>query len=58
MYKKIYVFSPTIQATGGTELLQQLVYKLRLKGQDAYMVYTTPYQGSAVGQVLNRSAKI
>ena len=51
MYKKIYVFSPTIQATGGTELLQQLVYKLRLKGQDAYMVYTTPYQGSAVESV-------
>lgn len=51
MYKKIYVFSPTLQATGGTELLQQLVFKLRNKGQEAYMVYTTPYNGSAVEKV-------
>lgn len=51
MYNKIYVFSFTHLATGGTELLQQLVYKLRHIGLDAYMVYTTPYHGSKVEQV-------
>ena len=51
MYNKIYVFSPAVQATGGTELLQQLVFKLRTLGQKAYMVYTTPYAGSNVEQV-------
>lgn len=51
MYKTIYVFSPTAQATGGTELLQQLVYKLRLIGQEAYMMYTAPYEGSKVQEV-------
>ena len=51
MYNKIYVFSPTAQATGGTELLQQLVFKLRAFGQNAYMVYTTPYVGSKVEEI-------
>lgn len=51
MYNKIYVFSPTINATGGTELLQQLVYKLRAMGQEAYMFYTATYTGSKVENV-------
>lgn len=51
MYNKIYVFSPTIQATGGTELLQQLVFKLRQQGKDAYMYYTTEYNGSRVQKI-------
>lgn len=51
MYKNIYVLSPAIQATGGTELLQQLVYKLRIIGQNALLVYTTPYKGSNVEKV-------
>ncbi|MDE7346175.1 MAG: hypothetical protein K2N48_05495 [Muribaculaceae bacterium] len=51
MYNKIYVFSPTSQATGGTELLQQLTAKLRVLGQNAFMVYTTSYDGSPVQKV-------
>lgn len=51
MYKKIYIFSPSTQATGGTELLQQLCYKLNSKGQNASMFYTTPYENSPVKQV-------
>lgn len=50
-FNKIFVYSPTSQATGGTELLQQLVYKLRLKGQDAYLVYTAPLAGSQVEKI-------
>ena len=51
MYNKIYVFSPTTQATGGTELLQQLVYKLRVFGQNAVLFYSTKYQSSPVQKV-------
>lgn len=36
---KIIIVSSTKNATGGTELLQQLCYKLRFIGQDAYMYY-------------------
>ena len=48
MFTKVFVISPANVATGGTELLQQLVYKLRLFGVEAYMFYTTPYEASAV----------
>lgn len=48
MFNKVFVVSPANIATGGTELLQQLVYKLRLFGVNAYMFYTTPYEASAV----------
>lgn len=51
MFKNIYVFSPTGQATGGTELLQQLVYKLTRLGQNAYMHYTQPYENSKVQNI-------
>ena len=51
MYKKIYVCSPTDRVTGGTELLQQLVYKLRKIGQNAYVYYLASYEGSEVEKV-------
>lgn len=51
MYSKIYIFSPTTQATGGTELLQQLAAKLRALGQNAFMVYTNSYEDSPVQKV-------
>lgn len=51
MYSKVYILSPTTQATGGTELLQQLAYKLRIIGIAAYMVYTTPFNNSPVQKV-------
>lgn len=46
--KKIFIISTTYIATGGTELLQQLCYKLNSMGQDARMMYTQPYDNSNV----------
>ncbi len=43
---KILIVSTTYIATGGTELLQQLCYKLNKIGKKAYMLYTQPYEGS------------
>jgi len=37
-----------VGATGGTELLHQLAYKLNKLGQPTYMVYTKPVAGSTV----------
>lgn len=43
---KIIIISSTKNATGGTELLQQLCYKLRLFGQSAYMYYVGDFDKS------------
>lgn len=51
MYKTIFVLSPTSVATGGTELLQQLVFKLRKLHQEAYMYYLDTYENSPVQRV-------
>lgn len=48
MYNKIYVFTPKSPATGGTELLQQLVFKLRQFGKEAYIYYWEDYEDSPV----------
>ncbi|WP_278702005.1 hypothetical protein [Phocaeicola sartorii] len=53
MYNKIYVLTPVIPATGGTELLQQLVFKLRQFGADAYIYYLDIYEDSPVYTVFN-----
>lgn len=44
----IFVQSPTSNATGGTELLQQFASIGRAAGYDCQMLYTQPYEGSAV----------
>ena len=46
-WNKIFIMSNT-GATGGTELLHQLGYKLNQLGIDTYMVYSKPVQGSTV----------
>ncbi len=46
-YNKVFIMS-NIGATGGTELLHQLAYKLNRLGQPTYMVYSKPVEGSSV----------
>jgi hypothetical protein len=46
-YDKVFIMS-NVGATGGTELLHQLAYKLNKMGQPAYMVYSKPVKGSSV----------
>lgn len=53
MYNKIYILTPVTPATGGTELLQQLVFKLRQFGAEAYIYYLDVYEGSSVYTVFN-----
>lgn len=45
---KIIIISSTKNATGGTELLQQLCYKLRLFGKNAYMYYVGDFSKSTL----------
>lgn len=45
---KMYIFSSTHAATGGTELLQQFCHQLINNGIDAVMYYTERYDGSNV----------
>lgn len=44
----IYIYSPTNVATGGTELLQQLGFKLKQLGISSKMLYSEEYEGSPV----------
>lgn len=44
--KKIYVACPANTATGGPELLHQLVYELRHQGRDAQMFYYSSKEGT------------
>lgn len=46
-YNKIFIMS-NVGATGGTELLHQLAYKLNKLGQPTYMVYSKPVKGTSV----------
>jgi len=42
---KVYVVCPANVATGGPELLHQLVYKLNIFGIEAYMYYYNTKKG-------------
>lgn len=46
--EKIIIVSPTDVATGGTELLQQLCYKLRMFGKQSFMYYIGEFDNSPV----------
>lgn len=46
-YNKVFIMSNT-GATGGTELLHQLGYKLNKLGLPTYMVYSKPVDGTSV----------
>lgn len=46
-FNKVFIMS-NVGATGGTELLHQLAYKLNNYGQPAYMVYSKPVKGTSV----------
>ena len=46
-YNKVFIMS-NVGATGGTELLHQLAYKLNKLGQPTYMVYSKPVKGTSV----------
>ncbi len=48
MNKKVYIMCPTDVATGGTELLHQLGYKLLKIGIDAHMFYIGTFENSPV----------
>ena len=55
MFKKIYIYCPTTQtATGGTELLHQLSYKLTMFHCENYLIYNGIYENSPIQKAFSK----